>query len=209
MGGASSMSTQALPRMTFEQCLAVERETEFRSEFIDGEVFAMADPSGNHSLIKRMSLQNRTARSRAAHVEAAIANARLHFQARHLPKHRAPPQAGASINAEVNGLLRSLTARETSATNAIMRQADVVKPTLRSGSASRIRQPCSTNRTDMLSVVRLVRDAQRQPRFRRRDHHGGAPSAARKAPAPGSPNHPQRTAPARVSGDALILHPRR
>lgn len=37
--------------MTFEQYLKVEREAEFLSEFIDGEVFAMADPSKNHEWI--------------------------------------------------------------------------------------------------------------------------------------------------------------
>ena len=45
------MSTQPVPRMTFEQYLEIERKAEFRSEFLDGQVFAMADPSADHEWI--------------------------------------------------------------------------------------------------------------------------------------------------------------
>ena len=46
------MSTQTLPRMTFEQYLAVEREAEYKSEFIHGGVYAMAGASPNHGWIQ-------------------------------------------------------------------------------------------------------------------------------------------------------------
>jgi Uma2 family endonuclease len=46
-----SMSTQPIPRLTVEQYLKVERAADFRSEYIEGEVFAMAGGSKPHALI--------------------------------------------------------------------------------------------------------------------------------------------------------------
>jgi Uma2 family endonuclease len=45
------MSSQAIPRLTVEQYLAQERAAEFRSEYLNGEVFAMAGGGRNHALI--------------------------------------------------------------------------------------------------------------------------------------------------------------
>ena len=45
------MSTQPKPRLTPEQYLAIERKAEFRSEFHDGEMFAMAGATEAHTLI--------------------------------------------------------------------------------------------------------------------------------------------------------------
>jgi Uma2 family endonuclease len=45
------MSTQAVARLTVEQYLKIERVAEFRSEYIDGEVFARAGRGPNHALI--------------------------------------------------------------------------------------------------------------------------------------------------------------
>jgi Uma2 family endonuclease len=45
------MSSQAIPRLTVEQYLAQERAAEFRSEYLNGEVFAMAWGGRNHALI--------------------------------------------------------------------------------------------------------------------------------------------------------------
>jgi len=45
------MSTGALQRVTWEEYLAREREAETKSEFYDGEVFAMAGGTRRHSVI--------------------------------------------------------------------------------------------------------------------------------------------------------------
>ena len=45
------MSAQPQPRWTAEEYLAHERQTETKSEFLDGEVFAMAGASREHNLI--------------------------------------------------------------------------------------------------------------------------------------------------------------
>lgn len=45
------MATQSIPRITEEEYLALERAAEYRSEFVDGQIFAMAGGSPPHSLI--------------------------------------------------------------------------------------------------------------------------------------------------------------
>lgn len=45
------MASQPIPRVTVEQYLAIERAAEFRSEYLNGEVYAMAGGSINHALI--------------------------------------------------------------------------------------------------------------------------------------------------------------
>jgi Uma2 family endonuclease len=45
------MSTQPVHRLTVEQYLETERAAEFRSEYLNGEVFAMAGGGRNHALI--------------------------------------------------------------------------------------------------------------------------------------------------------------
>ena len=45
------MSALPTPKLTFEQYLEMEREAEFRSEFINGEVVAMSGGSRRHALI--------------------------------------------------------------------------------------------------------------------------------------------------------------
>jgi Uma2 family endonuclease len=45
------MSARPLPYVTPEEYLADDREAEFRSEYIDGQVFAMSGGSRNHSFL--------------------------------------------------------------------------------------------------------------------------------------------------------------
>lgn len=45
------MSTQPKPFLTPEQYLEAEREAEFKSEYLDGEIFAMAGASREHNLL--------------------------------------------------------------------------------------------------------------------------------------------------------------
>jgi Uma2 family endonuclease len=45
------MATQPITSLTDEQYLAIEREAETKSEFYDGQMFAMAGGSPNHSLL--------------------------------------------------------------------------------------------------------------------------------------------------------------
>ncbi len=52
------MSSQPIPRITPEEYLRRERVAEFRSEFIDGQVFAMAGGTMNHARIIGNALGN-------------------------------------------------------------------------------------------------------------------------------------------------------
>jgi len=45
------MSTQPIAHLTVEQYLEIERAAEFRSEYIDGQVYAMAGGGLNQALI--------------------------------------------------------------------------------------------------------------------------------------------------------------
>src|SRR5436305_648509 len=46
------MSAAPKPRLTPEQYLAIERKAEFRSEYFNGEMFAMVGVSKEHSRVK-------------------------------------------------------------------------------------------------------------------------------------------------------------
>jgi Uma2 family endonuclease len=50
------MSTQPVTRLTPEQYLEIERKAEFRSEYINGEMFAMAGATRNHGRIAAHTL---------------------------------------------------------------------------------------------------------------------------------------------------------
>ena len=45
------MSSQAITFLTPEEYLEIEEKNEFRSEFVHGEMFAMAETTSNHSWI--------------------------------------------------------------------------------------------------------------------------------------------------------------
>ena len=47
------MATHSIPRLTEEEYLAIERAAEFKSEFLDGEMFAMAGASNRHGELQR------------------------------------------------------------------------------------------------------------------------------------------------------------
>ena len=47
------MASNPLSKLSEEQYLAIERAAEFKSEFVDGEMFAMAGTSNAHALIQR------------------------------------------------------------------------------------------------------------------------------------------------------------
>jgi Uma2 family endonuclease len=49
--GAAAMDAQKKPHLTPEEYLAVERQAETRSEYLEGEMFAMAGASRRHNLI--------------------------------------------------------------------------------------------------------------------------------------------------------------
>jgi Uma2 family endonuclease len=50
------MSTQPIPALTVAQYLEIEREAEFKSEYLNGEVFARAGATLNHALIASAAL---------------------------------------------------------------------------------------------------------------------------------------------------------
>jgi Uma2 family endonuclease len=47
------MATNPIPKISEEQYLAIERAAEFKSEFLDGEMFAMAGTSNTHARLQR------------------------------------------------------------------------------------------------------------------------------------------------------------
>lgn len=52
------MATQPLPRLTPEQYLEIERAAERKSEYLNGEMFAMAGTSADHNrLVRRLTLE--------------------------------------------------------------------------------------------------------------------------------------------------------
>ena len=46
------MATQPVPRLTEAEYLRIERAAQFRSEFVDGEMYAMAGGTSRHSLLE-------------------------------------------------------------------------------------------------------------------------------------------------------------
>ena len=45
------MATQPFPRLTEDEYLRIERAAQFKSEFVGGEMFAMAGGTAKHSMI--------------------------------------------------------------------------------------------------------------------------------------------------------------
>ena len=71
------MSTQAIPTSTVEQYLEVERKAEFRSEYLNGQVYAMSGGTLDHARIVRNALAQFSARLRGSRCEAVGADLRL------------------------------------------------------------------------------------------------------------------------------------
>jgi Uma2 family endonuclease len=73
------MSTQSVTYLTPEQYLEIERNAEFRSEYIDGEMFAMAGGSLNHARIARNVLARLDQQLAGRRCEAFGSDMRLHI----------------------------------------------------------------------------------------------------------------------------------
>jgi Uma2 family endonuclease len=71
------MSTQLTPYLTPEQYLEIERRAEFRSEYIGGQLFAMAGGSPNHARIVRNTLGRLDQQLRESACEAFSNDLRL------------------------------------------------------------------------------------------------------------------------------------
>jgi Uma2 family endonuclease len=72
------MSTQTVTYLTPEQYLEIERKAEFRSEYVDGEMFAMAGGSPNHARIARNVLARLDQQLAGRPCEAFGSDMRLH-----------------------------------------------------------------------------------------------------------------------------------
>ena len=72
------MSTQALTYLTAEQYLEIDRKAEERSEYINGEMFAMARGTLNHARIAASALTLLTEQLRGRRCEAIGSDLRLH-----------------------------------------------------------------------------------------------------------------------------------
>lgn len=69
------MSSQPRPRLTAEEYLAVERKAEFKSEFFDGEMFAMSGASFRHGRLGANllgALQNALRRNKCTAVSSDV-----------------------------------------------------------------------------------------------------------------------------------------
>ncbi len=75
------MSTLPIPRLTPEQYLKIERTAEFRSEFLNGEVFGMAGGSRNHALVATAAVASLHEQLRTKPCAAAGSNLRIFCQA--------------------------------------------------------------------------------------------------------------------------------
>jgi len=72
------MSTRPVTRLTPEQYLEIERKAEFRSEYIDGEMFAMAGGTPNHAWIVVNAASRLTEQLRGRPCGARTGDMRLH-----------------------------------------------------------------------------------------------------------------------------------
>jgi len=77
-----AVSTHAVPHLSPEQYLEIERNAEFRSEYINGQMFAMSGGSINHARIVRNALLGLDEQLRGKPCEAVASDLRL-FSERH------------------------------------------------------------------------------------------------------------------------------
>ncbi|HEX3877492.1 MAG TPA: Uma2 family endonuclease [Bryobacteraceae bacterium] len=75
------MSTQPITKLTAEEYLELERRSEFRSEYLDGQVFAMAGGTIDHARILTNTLSALTSELGDRDCEAASSDVRVHIAA--------------------------------------------------------------------------------------------------------------------------------
>jgi len=78
------MSTQSVPFLTPERYLEIEREAEFRSEYLGGSMYAMSGASRNHGRIVAAAGSALHNQLRGKTCEAAITDLRLAVRPHHL-----------------------------------------------------------------------------------------------------------------------------
>ena len=76
------VSRQAVPHLSPEQYLEIERNAQFRSEYINGQMFAMSGGTRNHARIVRNALLRLDEQLRGKPCEAVASDLRL-FSERH------------------------------------------------------------------------------------------------------------------------------
>jgi Uma2 family endonuclease len=72
------MSTQPVPHLTFDQYLEIERAAEFRSEYMHGQMYAMAGASRNHGRIVANAMASLWEQLRGRDCEAASNDLRVY-----------------------------------------------------------------------------------------------------------------------------------
>jgi Uma2 family endonuclease len=77
--------------MTEEQYLAIERAAEFRSEFLDGEMFAMAGASMRHVRIQQNLAGELHASLRGSRCEALGSDCRIKWLSLYLRREQSVP----------------------------------------------------------------------------------------------------------------------
>jgi Uma2 family endonuclease len=71
------VSSQAIPHLSPEQYLEIERNAEFRSEYLNGQMFAMSGGTINHARIVKNALLRLDEQLRGQPCEAAASDLRL------------------------------------------------------------------------------------------------------------------------------------
>lgn len=75
------MDAQRTPHLTPEEYLAIERQSEIRSEYLDGEMFAMSGSSRRHNLIVTNMVRELSSRLRTRPCEIYSNDMRVHIPA--------------------------------------------------------------------------------------------------------------------------------
>ena len=75
------MDAQRTPHLTPEEYLAIERQSEIRSEYLDGEMFAMSGSSRRHNLIVTNMVRELSSRLRTRPCEVYSNDMRVHIPA--------------------------------------------------------------------------------------------------------------------------------
>jgi Uma2 family endonuclease len=82
------MSTQAAAYLTPEQYLEIERQAEFRSEYLHGQMYAMSGGTLNHARIVANTLSSLLEQLRGGPCEPVANDLRLHSAVEFQDKHR-------------------------------------------------------------------------------------------------------------------------
>ena len=71
------MATQPIPKLTEEQYLALDRAADYKSEFVNGEMYAMSGGSFRHSILAVRIISDLDGKLRGSHCQVLNSDARV------------------------------------------------------------------------------------------------------------------------------------